>query len=67
MPRPAVSTGSASSDNPAGDYTIQPGDTLSGIADKLGVPGGWPRLVALNTNFLTNPDLIFAGDRIVTK
>jgi hypothetical protein len=57
----------ASVDNPAGDYTIQPGDTLSGIADRLDVAGGWPRLVELNPTTLTNPDLIFPGARIVTR
>jgi LysM repeat protein len=66
-PAAVVETGPSSTDNPAGDYTIQPGDTLSAIAERLGVDGGWQRLVALNTNFLTNPDMIFAGDRIATK
>ena len=54
-------------DNPAGDYTIQAGDTLTGIADRLAVPGGWQRLVELNPAALLNPDLIFPGARIVTK
>ncbi|QUQ63402.1 LysM peptidoglycan-binding domain-containing protein [Kutzneria sp. CA-103260] len=57
----------ASTDNPAGDYTIQPGDTLSGIADKLDVNGGWQRLVELNPTQLVNPDLILPGARIATK
>ncbi len=59
--------GPASTDNPAGDYTIQSGDTLSGIADKLGVAGGWQRLVELNRAQLINPDLILPGSRIATK
>jgi hypothetical protein len=54
-------------DNPAGDYTIQPGDTLSGIAERLHVDGGWQRLVELNPAALLNPDLIFPGARIATK
>ncbi len=29
-------------------YVVQPGDTLSGIAARLGVPGGWPSLYAAN-------------------
>jgi nucleoid-associated protein YgaU len=67
--RPVVTTPAApaSTDNPAGDYTIQAGDTLSGIADRLGVAGGWQRLVELNPAALTDPDLIFPGARIVTK
>ncbi|MBB5895765.1 nucleoid-associated protein YgaU [Kutzneria kofuensis] len=64
---PAAKSLPASVDNPAGDYTIQPGDTLSAIADRLGVQGGWQRLVELNPAALTNPDLIFPGARIVTK
>ena len=62
-----VSSLPASTDNPAGDYTVQPGDTLSGIADELGVAGGWQRLVELNPTALTDPDLIFPGARIATK
>ncbi|MFI9386822.1 transglycosylase family protein [Kutzneria sp. NPDC052558] len=65
-PRPTAEA-PASTDNPAGDYTIQPGDTLSGIADQLGVAGGWQRLVELNPAALTDPDLIFPGARIVTR
>ena len=34
--------------NPATKYVVQPGDTLSGIAARLGVHGGWPSLYAAN-------------------
>jgi nucleoid-associated protein YgaU len=64
---PAAKSLPRSTDNPAGDYTVQPGDTLSGIADALGVPGGWQRLVELNPSALTDPDLIFPGMRIATR
>ena len=64
---PAAKSLPVSTDNPAGDYTIQAGDTLSGIADRFGVAGGWQRLVELNPAALTDPDLIFPGARIVTK
>jgi hypothetical protein len=50
-----------------GDYTVQAGDTLSGIADRLAVPGGWRRLVELNPTALPDPDLIFPGQRVVTR
>jgi hypothetical protein len=63
----AVKVLPGSVDNPAGDYTIQPGDTLSGIADRLHIEGGWQRLVELNPAALLNPDLIFPGARIATK
>ncbi|WUD29617.1 LysM peptidoglycan-binding domain-containing protein [Lentzea sp. NBC_00516] len=56
-----------STSNPDGDYTIKPGDTLSSIAAELRVDGGWQALVAKNSRFLTNPDLIGVGDRIATK
>ncbi len=42
-------------------YTIQAGDTLSGIADKLGVVGGWQALFAANTDTVIHADLIITG------
>lgn len=42
-------------------YTIKPGDTLSIIADALGIAGGWQTLYSANTDTVSNPDLIFAG------
>jgi len=33
---------------PAARYVVQPGDTLSGIAARLAVRGGWPALYAAN-------------------
>ncbi|MEU4804269.1 transglycosylase family protein [Actinosynnema sp. NPDC023587] len=56
----------ASTDNPAGDYTVKDGDTLEAIAAQHGVAGGWQALVALNPDHLTNPDLIVPGNRIRT-
>ncbi|MEV0675656.1 transglycosylase family protein [Actinosynnema sp. NPDC050436] len=56
----------ASTDNPAGDYTVVDGDTLVSIAEARGVEGGWRALVALNPDHLTNPDLILPGNRIRT-
>ncbi|AHH99403.1 transglycosylase family protein [Kutzneria viridogrisea] len=59
--------GPASTSNPAGDYTIKVGDTLSSIAQEMKVEGGWQSLLDKNKGFLTNADLIFPGDRILTK
>jgi nucleoid-associated protein YgaU len=42
-------------------YTVEPGDTLSKVADKLGVAGGWESLADANLNTVTNPDLVFVG------
>ena len=44
-------------------YTIQPGDTLSGIAAKYGTSVS--SLVALNG--IANPDVIYAGQTIRVK
>lgn len=42
------------SKNPA-TYVVEPGDTLSGIAARFAVPGGWPALYAAN-QVLVGPD-----------
>lgn len=42
-------------------YTIQSGDTLSTIAQKLGIQGGWEPLYLANADSLISPDLIFTG------
>jgi LysM repeat protein len=45
-------------------YTVLPGDTLSIIAQKLGVRGGWQLLADTNTATVTNPNLIFPGQAL---
>jgi LysM repeat protein len=43
-------------------YTVQPGDTLSGIAAKLHTPGGWQAIFSLNRDVIgPNPGLIVPG------
>jgi LysM repeat protein len=43
-------------------YVVQPGDTLSGIATALGIPGGWPALYAANRRAVgPDPGLIRPG------
>ena len=43
-------------------YVVQPGDTLSGIAAALGIPGGWPALYAANRRAVgPDPGLIQIG------
>ena len=42
-------------------YTVQEGDTLSKIAQKLGIQGGWQQLADANTDTISDPDLVFVG------
>jgi LysM repeat protein len=46
-------------------YRVKPGDTLSSIATKFGVPGGWPSLYRLNHHAVGgNPDLLQPGTQL---
>ena len=45
----------------AGTYTVVPGDSLSLIASKLGVAGGYQAIAAANTDIIYNVDLSFPG------
>jgi hypothetical protein len=48
-------------------YTITPGDTLSGIAAALGLPGGWQSLYAANRQSIgPDPDVLRPGTVLVT-
>lgn len=53
--------------NPNGDYTVVAGDTLSKIAKKQGISGGWEALWAKNKSYIPDPDLILTGQQIATK
>jgi resuscitation-promoting factor RpfA len=53
--------------NPNGDYTVASGDTLSKIAKQDGITGGWQALWDKNKSFVPDPDLIFPGQKLVTK
>ncbi len=58
---PAVAASS-----PAARYVVRPGDTLSGVAAALGVPGGWPALYAANRHAIGHdPDTIRPGTVLV--
>jgi LysM repeat protein len=51
---------------PATRYVVQPGDTLSGIAARFAVRGGWPALYAANRPLIgLDPDLIRPGTVLV--
>jgi LysM repeat protein len=50
----------------AARYVVQPGDTLSGIAARFAVRGGWPALYAANRPLIgPDPDMIRAGTVLV--
>lgn len=49
------------------DYTVVAGDTLSGIAQKLQVNGGWKALFERNKDIVKNADLIFPGQKLDVK
>ncbi|MBE1500555.1 LysM repeat protein [Amycolatopsis lexingtonensis] len=61
-----AATGVASS-NPAGDYTVVAGDSLSKIAKQFNVQGGYAKLQELNAKYIPNADLILVGQKIATK
>jgi LysM repeat protein len=51
---------------PAARYVVQPGDTLSGIAARFAVRGGWPALYAANRPLIgPDPDVIHPGTVLV--
>jgi hypothetical protein len=66
-PAPAPAATSGPSSNPNGDYTVVAGDTLSGIAQKFNMPGGWAQLQKLNSQYIRNANLILVGQKIATK
>src|SRR6201996_6316289 len=46
-------------------YTVAAGDTLSAIAARFGVPGGWPALYTANRSAVgSDPDDLHAGTRL---
>jgi nucleoid-associated protein YgaU len=45
-------------------YTLEAGDTLSIVAGKLGIEGGWAKLADANLDTIANPNLVFAGQVI---
>ncbi|MFC1432663.1 transglycosylase family protein [Streptacidiphilus sp. N1-3] len=64
-PAPAVRQAAATHKIGHGDYTVKPGDTLSGIAASAHLSGGWTALYRENrTTVGANPDLIFPGQRL---
>ena len=66
-PKAAPAVSGVSSSNPAGDYTVVAGDTLSKIAKQFNVQGGYAKLQDLNAKYIPNADMILVGQKIATK
>ena len=54
----------SSSSSSGGSYTVVAGDTLSKVADRLGVAGGYEALYAANSGSVSNPNLIYVGQTL---
>ncbi|MFF4960433.1 transglycosylase family protein [Streptomyces sp. NPDC001222] len=50
-----------------GEYKVVKGDTLSSIAEKHHVQGGWEKLFQLNKDIVENADLIYPGQQLHLK
>ncbi|MFJ2025310.1 transglycosylase family protein [Streptomyces sp. NPDC087897] len=50
-----------------GEYKVKTGDTLSKIAQKEGVKGGWSKLFKLNDDIVKDANLIFPGQQLHLK
>jgi len=62
----SVAAASVTGRRPAARYVVQPGDTLSGIAARFAVRGGWPALYAANRPFIgPDPDVVYPGTVLV--
>jgi LysM repeat protein len=62
----SVAAASVTGRRPAVRYVVQPGDTLSGIAARFAVRGGWPALYAANRPLIgPDPNLIHPGAVLV--
>ncbi|MBB4687981.1 LysM repeat protein [Amycolatopsis jiangsuensis] len=62
--KPVAALGSS---NPNGDYTVVAGDTLTKIAQKFNVQGGYQKLQDLNEKYVPNADMIAVGQKLATK
>ncbi|MFJ6380100.1 transglycosylase family protein [Kitasatospora sp. NPDC092039] len=65
-PVPTHPHATVSAPHPSDTWTVAEGDTLSGIAQELGFPGGWPALHDLNRDTVgDDPDVLLPGQVLV--
>ncbi|MEV7002822.1 transglycosylase family protein, partial [Streptomyces sp. NPDC093982] len=50
-----------------GEYKVAKGETLSSIAEKKKVKGGWEKLFQLNKDIVEDADLIYPGQQLHLK
>jgi nucleoid-associated protein YgaU len=61
-PKPAPKPAPRPAPRPPATYTVRHGDTLSGIAARFHIAGGWRHLYALNRAKIgSNPNVIHVG------
>ncbi|GAA2789965.1 LysM peptidoglycan-binding domain-containing protein [Crossiella cryophila] len=66
-PAAPVQSAPVATERNGADYTVVAGDTLSTIAQKLQVNGGWKALFERNKDIVKNADLIFPGQQLDVK
>jgi nucleoid-associated protein YgaU len=65
LPRPRLAHGAWGGDGHSGAYRVQPGDSLSAIAQRmLGSARRWPELYAANRDRVANPAKIHVGQML---
>jgi resuscitation-promoting factor RpfA len=63
-PAPVPAPASAPVAKNGADYTVVAGDTLSGIAARENVPGGWQAVYQRNADVLSNPNVLRVGQQL---
>jgi resuscitation-promoting factor RpfA len=63
-PKPAAPAPAAPVAKNGADYTVIPGDTLSKIAAKQNVAGGWQAIWNRNSDVLSNPNVLRVGQQL---
>lgn len=61
VPKPALSSSPYAS---GGTYTVKPGDSIQGIANRFQIPGGWFNLYKINQGTIGAHPIIYPGMRL---